>query len=84
MKILNDEFVTDWLLEENQSENGIEMPNGMKCDINLSIKQLQVHIDHGCGCKITVDKKGSWLFPCDGHCEKANSLMDGDIIHKRL
>ena len=35
MKILNDDIIIDWLMDENQSENGKLMPNGKKVDIEF-------------------------------------------------
>jgi len=84
MKILDDKIVIDWLLKENQYNTGKLMPNGMKCDVEFSVISMQTHINHGCSCKITQDKKGSWLFPCKKHTDKANEFRDGKIIHQRL
>ena len=84
MKILNDDIIIDWLMDENQSENGKLMPNGKKVDIEFKTMTMQGHIDHGCGCKITQDKLGNWLFPCKKHIDKANEFRDGKVIHQRL
>jgi hypothetical protein len=84
MKILKDETIIDWLNAENQDPLGTLLPDGKTVDIQFSHQSLQIHIDYGCTCKITQDNKGSWLFPCKKHTDKANDFRDGIIIHKNL
>jgi hypothetical protein len=84
MKILNNDLIVDWLIQENLSETGQIIRDGVRANFSVSVIQLQVHINHGCGCKITQDRGGNWLFPCKAHKEKANEFRDGEIIHRNL
>lgn len=84
MKILNDEQIIDFLQLENESETGKLMPSGKKISVEFSVKTLQAHIDYGCGCKITQDNKGNWLFPCKKHYNKACQFIDEGFIHPHL
>lgn len=67
MKILKDDELLDFLERENESETGKLMPSRKNVDVEFSVKQIQIHIDYGCGCKITQDKKFNWLTPCKKH-----------------
>jgi hypothetical protein len=84
MKILNSEIVNDFLIDENLSEKGIVLPDGRKTNVKFSTQQLQGHIDFRCGCKITQDKLGEWLFPCNKHNSKAYEFIKEGHIHKHL
>lgn len=71
MRILQDEPVLNFLDKQNNKE----IPK-------FSTKQIQGHIDFKCTCKITQDKKGNSLFPCDKHKDYFNSLRDNITLHK--
>lgn len=84
MKILNDNPIIDFLQLENESDTGKLMPSGKKVDVEFSVKTMQAHVDYGCGCKITQDKLGNWLFPCEKHYKKAGHFIDEGFIHPHL
>lgn len=71
MKILNDKFIIDFLDKENNNKQP-----------EFSTKQLQIHIDYQCGCKVTQDKKGNSIFPCTKHEQYIQSLRNNEILHK--
>ena len=68
MKIINDETVLNFL----DTENNNKPPK-------MSLKQIQVHLDFNCGCKITQDKLGNSLFPCKLHENFANENRNNKI-----
>jgi hypothetical protein len=73
MKIINDKHIIDCLDSFNDNVHP-----------KFSLKQLQIHIDYVCGCKITQDNKGNSLFPYDSHDNYFNYLRNGKILHKVL
>lgn len=73
MRIIDDEKVIDFL----QSKNNNEIPK-------FSVQQIQGHIDYKCGCKITQDKMGNSLFPCNNHYNWASEHRDMKILHKNV
>jgi hypothetical protein len=72
-KIINDTQILEWLNSENTIND--------KIDVNFSNKQLQIHIDFGCTCKITQDNKGNWFFPCKKHFNTAFDYRKKGFIH---
>lgn len=74
MKILDDEPILKFLDSANDSIAPM-----------FKIHGIQVHLDFKCGCKITQDKMGNSLFPCQAHKDWANRLRaDGVVLHRRL
>jgi hypothetical protein len=69
MKILNLDTVFDFLDSENV---GV---------VSFENAQLQIHLNYGCTCKITQDKKGDSLFPCSKHKQWANDKRDMKTLH---
>ena len=53
-KIINDEILLDFFKKEDLTPE-------------ISVHQLQIHIDYPCGCKVTQDNGGRWFLNCDKH-----------------
>lgn len=70
MLIVKDKIVLDFL----DSENSGKAPS-------ITLKQVQIHLDYLCGCKITQDKHGNSLIPCNDHKNWAENLR-GDVFAK--
>lgn len=69
LKIIEDNTVVTYLDDSNNNE----MPK-------FSKQLSQIHIDYKCGCKITQDKRGNWLFPCQGHKQYFEKIRNGIIL----
>ena len=68
-KIIDDEKVIDTLAADGGAV--------------VTTQNLQVHIDHPCGCKITQDKMGSWLFPCQKDKSFIQKWVDDGIVRDK-
>lgn len=69
MRIINDGIILSFLDRKNFQEKP-----------TISTKQIQVHLDFKCTCKITQDGKGNWLMPCLKHSSHFNMLKNGKIL----
>jgi len=84
MLILDNDKVLNFLNSENKDENGLLLPNGDKVAVTFKTEKMQMHLNFGCGCKITQDNKGSWWHPCPRHGMKAWEFRKEGFIHKHL